>query len=1046
MLRILHLSDLHLHIDQLRDQTIVLDALLRDIKRSVDKHGKYDFVFFTGDLILKGTYNEANKRAVVSSFLLPLIECTGISPDRLILVPGNHDVNLSSQSGLLAQARTSLASDEQVAQYLNEATTSSLATGLEGFNEIVGQIGINASIVLENNHYRAYIFRLDGMSVGIAALNSSWNATGAPSDGDYGKLRIGRKQLDEVVGAIANADIKLALVHHPIAWLTPKDSQCVQRQLHIHFDGFFHGHNHEPCAQASVGSSSMHFVSNAGCMYEHRDYFNGYCSIAYNTLDRSWLISAREYYEARQEFDIAPRFAKNGEATFTRTLNSNSGNLVTLPSDEYIDYANETFNSRLLSAHVSDVAPKKLKSLFVEPLLSKVSQRKLDAAGKNGNTDLFIPLAKILSTHRAVIFLGNRDIGKTTLLHRICQLSLELCVGDMPPFGAYINLDVAGVTRAALVEAVVSFGGGAYRKSEILPLLERGEMAVCFDNVDQSNIKQFGAVKDFCSIYPRCRYYFTMLEDVDYSLSASQVPRPSPDAEVFYFHPFGRKETRLLTQNWFCESSDECAKRVDDILSLLGRLNVPRSPFLISALLWIQEKGTQFAPVNQAEILDALIDGVMEKLYETKDRSRIDSTIKRHYLAALAEHLHGTGVKRIPVLELERFTVDYFESRGLPASTGPFLTELKGKGILLETGREVVFMFEAIRAFFLSTRLHENDELLKIALSKEHFLEFGEELDYYTGRHRDQDHVLRGALAIVGELLSDASLDFHLADFDRIRIGRAPVIDADSQRKLHSATLHPPTSDQRNAILESVDEQIRCESAADFRAYANSAIGRYLAALQVASAILRNSELVRNVALKETAYDELASGWCRILISVMELLESENDDEVLQTLDEKRRDPVVRFLEGMLPSDQPGMALYLKKLVIPNVIISLALESIGTAKLQSIVEKHNQASKSTVQRVFDCFIMADLRSPDWTQRIASLLNDFHKNRFVCELVFSKLFQISMLGRLSGHEEHKVKGVMAEALTYVIGETRGRRKAQVKGNFLTRLEKKRLSHR
>lgn len=79
----------------------------------------------------------------------------------------------------------------------------------------------------------------------------------------------------------------------------------------------------------------------------------------------------------------------------------------------------------------------------------------------------------------------------------------------------------------------------------------------------------------------------------------------------------------------------------------------------------------------------------------------------------------------------------------------PFLGDLKAKGILLDLGGDVVLMFEAIRAFFLSTRLHENQLLLKKALSKEYFLEFGEELDYYTGRHRDQAEVLQAAVEVL---------------------------------------------------------------------------------------------------------------------------------------------------------------------------------------------------------------------------------------------------------------------------------------------------------
>lgn len=1057
MLKILHISDLHFDKDHWRDQRIVLKALFEDIESTVRTDGPYDLVFFTGDLIAKGGYTDANKAAVVKDFILPLIEAAEIAPDRLFLVPGNHDINLKEQSGLIGGAQKSLKTEDEVAKYLDDAIKATVATGLEGFNDILERIGATSTTVLQNNHYRAFVVDICGLKVGVAAINSAWHATGAPNDGDYGQLRVGRKQIDEIVAAISTSQVKFALMHHAASWLAPKDSNSTQRQLQLHFDGLFHGHNHEPNALSMTGSSSSLFASNAGCLYESRDYFNGYFSIKYNCHNQSWKILAREYFENRQCFDAAPRFGPKGEATFQRIGDAAARGLLTVPSDDYIESVHGKFDSRLLPALVSNVAPKSLKLIFVEPLLSRVSQRMINAKPKNGagngngnGGSIFISLPDVFQSARHSIFLGSKDMGKTTILHRVCQLCIDVGKAEMPPFGAYVNLDFAGDTLSGLIEAIVSFGGSSYRKSEIIDLLQKGAIAVCFDNLQERHAKQFKAVREFCAAYQACRYFFTMHEDVDYSLSPDSVPRPLPGAEVFYIHPFGRKQTRLLTENWFGESADECAAKVDEILSLLGRLNIPRSPFLISALLWIREKQTQFSPVNQAEILDALIDGVMEKLSETKDRSRIDSTIKRHYLAALAEHLHNRGVKKIQQFELQRFTLDYFESRGLPAETGSFLSELKNKGILLEVGDEVIFMFDAIRAFFLSTRLHENADLLKKALTKEHFLELGEELDYYTGRHRDQSSVLTEAARIVNEFFVDSGLNIELSEFNKIRF-HDPLTSPSSRRALRETTSRRPSAEQRLALLESVDEQMSVQPMSEPGArqkYQSSGVGRYLEALRIASSILRNSELVDDVALKQRSYSQFSEGWCKILIGVTSALDEHANDTVSisDSVESKKQDPVVHLLERLLPTDSPGMAKHLKKLIVPNVIISLAVEAIGTQKLQRVMEAHNSRSLETVQHFLDVFLMVDLRLPRWMNQLESLLQKHHKNRFICQLVFTKLFEIYMLGRLRATEEEKVKGMLSESIALMVSESRSDRKTRMKGAFLNNLTKRRLSNR
>lgn len=374
------------------------------------------------------------------------------------------------------------------------------------------------------------------------------------------------------------------------------------------------------------------------------------------------------------------------------------------------------------------------------------------------------------------------------------------------------------------------------------------------------------------------------------------------------------------------------------------------------------------------------------------------------------------------------------------------MTELKSKGILLEIGDEVTFMFDAIRAFFLSTRLHESPDLLAKALSSSHFLELGEELDYYTGRHRDQHEVLSKSVEIVRDFFEDTALAQDLKTFDKLRISESPI-SKENASKLKLAAKQRPTADQRHAILDSVDEQTRRQlSVVDEKKSqrTKTATGRYFEALRIGSSILRNSELVGDVALKEAAYAQFSVGWCQILIEVMTVLEREGEKEF--ALGDVKEDPILGLLEGLLPTDNPSMAKYLTKLIMPNVIISFALESIGTSKLQLIMEKHEKLNNPTVQRLLDVFLMVDLRLPRWLNHLESFLKDNHKNRFISELVFSKLFQIFMLGRLCHSEEERVKTMLGDSISLLTSEKRSKVKTRMKGNFLRNLEKRRLVKR
>jgi predicted MPP superfamily phosphohydrolase len=1036
-MRILHLSDLHLQTASLRDQRIVLKALFYDIREDIKANGPIDLVFFTGDLIAKGAYTPDNMAAVITEFIDPLFAAANISGEQFFIVPGNHDVDLKSQSGILSAAQKLLTTNDEISKYLEEACqTLSPKTGLEGFTRLTTDV-VKTQAVLENTHYRAYKVKIGLITVGIGALNSAWRATGSASDGDYGALIVGGKQLDEVISALDGCDLKLALMHHPVAWMSVKDSRYIHRQLLLHFDALFHGHNHEADAQTISGTSNNYFVSNAGCLYQSREYFNGYCVVSCDASAKEWEIRAREYIEVRQVFDKSLRFGPDGKIVFIRAARTALSTAPVLPSDEFIEALQESVNGHLLSALVSDVAPSTLRSIFVDPPISKVSTRQVTAEKINGKSTIFLPLKEVILSKRNVLFVGTKDMGKTTLMLHLCSLSLDFGQNDFPPFSVFVDLEIAGDTRAAILESIVAFGKGSYRRSEFLALLASGAVAVCFDNVRAIRTRQLKTVTEFCAEFGSCRFFFSTMEEVEYSLSPDKLPRLSSEMDVLYLHPFGRKETRQLTQKWYTETLSEATPKVDEVLSLLARLNIPRSPFLISALLWIREKQIQFSPVNQAEILDALIDGVMEKLSEKKDRSGLDSNIKRHFLASLAEHLHETKSRRITSHELDSFTVKYFGMKGLASTSGPFLEELKKKGILLEIGSDVTFMFDSIRAFFLSSRFQESQPLLEAALDPSNFLSFGEELDYFTGRHRDKREVLERVAVLVDKFRDAAGLNRDLALFDSIAVKESPLSGVGGAQDFDAAIAgRKPSDESREELLESIDEQTRSRSQNEIEEIRlrrlDGTIGKYLEALRIGSSILRNSELVDDLDLKKRVYSQFSQCWCEIMIAV--LVSVESADENSQGLE---------VLRGFLPTENTRLAAYLLKMLAPNVIIALAVESMGTAKLRLVIENKLSEPITTVEGVISTFLSVDLDFPNRFQALSNLLDKHKKNRFVAELVFFKLMQLFFFARLDARDEATVRELLGDSVTSMLSIGTQVERNKIKSRLLAGLEKTKL---
>ena len=91
----LHISDWHQKGEEFGKE-VVGEKLIEDIKKRSEISSdldKVDFIIFSGDLAYSGKnqeYELAQQR-----LLDPLLDATGLKPDKLFFVPGNHDCDRS---------------------------------------------------------------------------------------------------------------------------------------------------------------------------------------------------------------------------------------------------------------------------------------------------------------------------------------------------------------------------------------------------------------------------------------------------------------------------------------------------------------------------------------------------------------------------------------------------------------------------------------------------------------------------------------------------------------------------------------------------------------------------------------------------------------------------------------------------------------------------------------------------------------------------------------------------------------------------------------
>ena len=112
-----------------------------------------------------------------------------------------------------------------------------------------------------------------GLRVAVLPINSAFFSQ---DDHDHAKLWIGRRSLDEAVkdlGAL-DANLRIALIHHPLDWLADLERENVRGKLAENVDVLLRGHLHETGVQQVVSPQGELVHLAAGAANQTRRWAN----------------------------------------------------------------------------------------------------------------------------------------------------------------------------------------------------------------------------------------------------------------------------------------------------------------------------------------------------------------------------------------------------------------------------------------------------------------------------------------------------------------------------------------------------------------------------------------------------------------------------------------------------------------------------------------------------------------------------------------------------------------------------------------------------
>ncbi|HHT9123462.1 MAG TPA: SUMF1/EgtB/PvdO family nonheme iron enzyme [Candidatus Wunengus sp. YC63] len=236
--QILHISDLHISTKEVFDTSIILDPFFERLDEDKRESGLApEIVVVTGDVACNGDEREYD---LAKKYFDRLLSELSLSPDRLFIVPGNHDLKRTKLKTTL-----NIQTMRDVNGLLeDQETRGELLKDLEKYflfieNNYKHLKGNHGRLVPFVKNYRAAC----GKQIGLVGVNSAWVGKKSPF-GD--KMIIADYQMEktkeELVGA-GDVDIIINIFHHPLDYLWEISRSICMKYFNntILLTGHFHG-------------------------------------------------------------------------------------------------------------------------------------------------------------------------------------------------------------------------------------------------------------------------------------------------------------------------------------------------------------------------------------------------------------------------------------------------------------------------------------------------------------------------------------------------------------------------------------------------------------------------------------------------------------------------------------------------------------------------------------------------------------------------------------------------------------------------------------
>lgn len=1021
LLSILHISDFHHAKRKMRDQLVVVDALVKDLEGLCIGHRRPDLVMFTGDLVNAGGVDHHDE--AYDFLLMRVAAATGCSDDRMFIVPGNHDVS-RDVVGTTADAHRGWRSKANDMAALN-------ADYADGAFEEVGRRKFAAysdlerylsdGTLLHRNQFVA-VHHIEALNIDVVIINTSLLSVGGHEafEADEGLLAVPEHAVLDALQSLTPGSFRVFTTHHPFGMLSESAARSLRGLIEENANVHLFGHMHDPQARNIVGFKGQLFSDQAGAVFTWRGSYIGYSLISVERSKNLYETHLRTYFDDRKAFDEARDVVEQGcfysshEARqFWRT--------IATPVDD------AAFRAHLagpcLAAWQSEVdavlADRDVHEKFVPPPMKRTFVQPVVGDEAKGTVETPVAFNDVAIEDGNVIIYAAAEYGRTTVLKEMTFRMLAdaetVRFARLP-----IMVDFADIKNNAASLLKVVRGRAPELPEDVTAesLLKLGHACIMFDDVVFSDQRRMAILREFVTNFPKVRYVFSSAKASTAQYGSHVNPEMPVHFDFVELCVLRRRDMRMLVVKFNgCTDVDAVLDRLQEEFQ---EINLPFTAANGTILMSIYEEQSGFRPINRSVLIEQFIDTTLRKAaIEQSRRETFDYANKTALLAHVAAWMAFEN-DYVPAVETVRAVMkSYVDKLGLIAPLDDLMAEFLAARIFVRKPDDrLSFRYRAVLEYFIAMQMGVDHEFRAWVMEEGRYLQFVNEIQYYAGRLRNDAALVEEIGTRFADIVAELEAETGAFDIHQIAKLKLPAKDADVTDDLLSRQLAAPLSEEeRDAELEAdipKDTENRQEV---FRPQVENPGQRLLVSLFLYSGVVKNMELIDDGA-KRRHLAALWRGWSIFLQLSLTLV-----PEIARHRRFRINGVLYELNAPFGMSD--GELTRIISLNMPTGVSRMISGTLGTEKLErQLVEPQLDAvDQPLVYELIRAALIADLKLSATPGTLKTAIEMLRGSPYLQEALLWKIADLRRMNRISEAHLQAISGDMAAAIADRKGGTR-----------------------